>query len=319
MEPTKTKKGWLALETSTEEELTKYWGGDWGCDSEVGKLRSVLLRRPGKEIEKIADPEEYRWLDIMDCGKARRQHDALAELYRSRGVKVHYAENMRDDKPNAFFMRDNVLMTPQGAILGRQAMACRRGEERYAAEALALLGVPVIRTISGNGIFETACCLWVDAGSVILGTGNRANQEGAAQVEQSLQSMGVEHFLRLQIPYGYAHIDSIISFTDKKTAVIDPARLPWDVWAALKKRGFRLLEAPSPGETEALALNFVALSPGSIVMASGFAETKKFLEDNGIEVTEVDISELRKAWGSLHCMTAVLKRESIGRLDKSFL
>ncbi len=315
MQPTKTKKEWLALETSMEKELTEYWGGDWGCDSEVGALKTVLLRRPGKEIEEVKTPEEFRWLDVMDLEKAREQHDVLSEFYRSQGVVVHYVENMRVDRPNALFMRDNVLMSPQGAIVGRQAMACRRGEERYAAEALARLGVPIVMTISGRGIFETACCLWVDAGSVIIGTGNRANQEGARQVELALQSMGVEHFYQMQIPYGYAHIDSIISFVDKKTAVIDPAHLPWDVWTALKKKGFNLLEAPSPKETSELALNFVAISPGSVMMSSGFPETKKFLQDHDVEVNEVDISELRKAWGSLHCMTAVLKREPIGRLD----
>lgn len=314
MEPTKTKKEWLSLENSIAEDFSEFWGGEWGCDSEVGRLRAVLLRRPGKEIEEIADPEECRWLDIMDVEIAGEQHDVLAEIYRSRGVDVHYVENMRNDRPNALFMRDNVLMTPQGAIVGRQAMACRRGEERYAAEALARLGVPIIRTISGKGIFETACCLWVDAGTVIIGTGNRANKEGAQQVEQTLASMGVEHFLSLPIPYGYAHIDSIISFVDKKTAVFDPARLPWDVWTALKKRDFRLLEAPSPHETQELSLNFVTLAPGEILMAAGYPETKKFLESQGISIAEVEITELRKGWGSLHCMTAVLRRELIGRL-----
>jgi N-dimethylarginine dimethylaminohydrolase len=315
MELTKTKKEWLALETSIAEDFSQYWGGDWGCDSEVGRLKAVLLRRPGKEIEGIENPEKSRWLDVMDCDKAREQHDRLAELYRSQGVEVHYVENMRDDKPNALFMRDNVLMTPQGAIVGRQAMACRRGEERYAAEALALLGVPIIRTISGRGIFETACCLWVDVETVVIGTGNRANEEGAAQVGQTLRAMGVENFLRIQIPFGYAHIDSIISFLDKKTAIFDPIRLPWDVWTALNNRGFRLFEAPSSHETRDLALNFVALAPGSIVMAAGFPETKKYLQSLGIAVTEVEIDELRKGWGSLHCMTAILKRDPIGRLD----
>ena len=315
MEPIKTKKEWLSSETSIAEDFSEYWGGDWGCDSEVGKLRAVLLRRPGKEIEGITNPEKCRWLDVMDAKIARDQHDALAELYRSHGVDVHYVENMRDDRPNAMFMRDNVLMTPQGAMVGRQAMACRRGEERYAAEALASLGVPIIRTISGTGIFETACCLWVDAGTVIIGTGNRANKEGAQQVERALGSMDVEHFLPLQIPFGYAHIDSIISFVDKKTAVFDPSRLPWDVWTALKKRGFKLLEAPVPHETQELALNFVTLARGSIVMAAGYPETKKFLESQGIAVSEVEIAELRKGWGSLHCMTAILKREPIGRSD----
>jgi N-dimethylarginine dimethylaminohydrolase len=313
MESTKTKKEWLSLETSITEDFSEYWGGDWGCDSEVGKLRAVLLRRPGKEIENIADPEECRWLEVMDAETAREQHDTLSELFRSEGVQVHFVENMREDKPNALFMRDNVLMTPQGAIVGRQAMACRRGEERYAAEALARLGVPIVRTISGTGIFETACCLWVDAGTVIIGTGNRANREGAQQVEQTLSAMGVELFLRLPIPYGYAHIDSIISFVDKKTAMFDPARLPWDVWTALKNRGFKLFEAPSPHETKELALNFVALAPGKILMAAGYPGTKEFLQSWGIAVIEVEIAELRKGWGSLHCMTATLKRDPIGR------
>ncbi len=313
MKPTKTKKEWLSLETSITEDFPEYWGGDWGCDSEVGTLRSVLLRRPGKEIEGISDPEECRWLEVMDPHAARDQHDTLAELLRSEGVEVHLVESMREDKPNALFMRDNVLMTPQGAIVGRQAMACRRGEERYAAEALARLGVPIVRTISGTGVFETACCLWVDAGTVIIGTGNRANQEGAGQVEEILGSMGVEHFLSLPIPYGYAHIDSIISFVDEKTAVFDPARLPWDVWTSLKKRGFKLFEAPSPMETQNLALNFVALAPGKILMASGFPETEEYLRSRGVAVMEVEISELRKGWGSLHCMTATLKRDPIGR------
>ena len=49
-------------------------------------------------------------------------------------------------------------------------------------------------------------------------------------------------------------------------------------------------------------------------VSSSEASTKR-LKSHGIQVIEVDISELRKGWGSLHCMTAILKREPIGRLD----
>lgn len=314
MDPVKTHKEWLALETPMRNELSTYWGGDWGCDSEVGTLRTVLLRRPGPEIENIKNPEQYRWQEIMDPQIAREQHDAFAEVFCSNSITVHYVKNMRKDRPNALFMRDTILMTPEGAIVGRQAMECRRGEERYAAEALAALGIPIIRTISGTGIFETACCLWVDAGTVIVGIGNRANFEGFRQIEEVLRPMGVDHFLHLQIPYGYAHIDSIVSFVDKKTAIIDPARIPWDIWNALKKRGLKLLEAPSSKETQNLALNVVALAPGFIFMASGNPITKKFLEKHGIKVIEINISELFKGWGSVHCMTAVLKRDPVGKL-----
>jgi N-dimethylarginine dimethylaminohydrolase len=216
---------------------------------------------------------------------------------------------MRPDKANAVFMRDNILMTQEGALVGRQAMACRRGEERYAAQALAELGVPIIRTISGTGIFEMACCLWIDAQTVIIGTGNRANEEGALQVEEVLRPMGVENVLYLQIPYGYAHIDSIISFLDEKTAIFDPVRIPWEIYFALSEKDFNLLEAPSQKETDHLALNMVALEPGKVVMAEGYPQTRNFLNKNGIHVIEINISELQKGWGSLHCMTAALKRK----------
>ena len=46
MEPTKTRKELLSLEASMEDELTEYWG----CDSEMGTLKTALLRRPGKLI-----------------------------------------------------------------------------------------------------------------------------------------------------------------------------------------------------------------------------------------------------------------------------
>jgi len=291
--------------------MISLWGGDWGCDSEVGSLKAVLLRRPGKEIEGIKDPKQCRWLEVLNPEKARDQHDELAALFQAQGIAVFYVDRMRGDRPNAFFMRDNILMTPEGAIIGRQAMACRRGEERFAAEALGRLGVPILRTISGQGIFETACCLWVDAETVIFGIGNRANTEGIRQLKEILKQVGVTHFLQMKIPDGYAHIDSIVSFIDKKTAMIDSLRFPPDLGKALKEREVTLLEAPSAEETTNLSLNFVALSPGVILFASGFPETKFALIEHGIKVIEIDVSELRKGWGSLHCMTAVLKREPI--------
>ncbi len=313
MTKTEVPREWRPLETPLREEMTSLWGGDWGCDSEVGLLKAVLLRRPGKEIEDIKDPKQCRWLEILNPEKAREQHDDLAALYKTHGISVFYVNRMGDDRPNSYFMRDNVLMTPEGAIVGRQAMACRRGEERYAAEALGHLGVPILRTISGHGIFETACCLWVDAETVILGTGDRANTEGIRQIKEILKQVGVTYFFQMQIPHGYAHIDSIVSFIDKKTAMIDPLRFPSELGKTLiKDKGITLMKAPSATETANLALNFVTLSPRVILLASGFPETKAALMEHGIEVIEIDVSELRKGWGSLHCMTAVLKREPVG-------
>lgn len=302
---------WFPCEKTFSEEMTVYWG-DWYCDSEVGKLRSVLMHRPGPEIDAVTDPFKFRFKALMDCEKARAQHDALAEVYSSNGVSVHYVEEARVDRPNSLFMRDQVLMTPEGAIVCRPAMEVRRGEERYAAEALGLLGVPIIKTISGEGIFEGACLLWVDRKTVILGTGCRANAAGACQVERELRDMGVERVFHFQIPYGHAHLDGIMNFPDRKKVMIFPWEVPYDVCKPLLDMGFTIIENPHVEEVEqTFGLNFVALEPGKIVMPSGNPKTKALLEKSGIECIEVDVTEIIKGWGAIHCMTAFLKRDPV--------
>jgi N-dimethylarginine dimethylaminohydrolase len=301
---------WPALDSQMEQDLPLFWGGKWGCASECGPLRAVLLRRPGAEIENMADPRHWRFSAAMDPALARAQHDATAQAYRAAGVTVHYIEEMRVDRPNALFVRDNVFMTPEGAILARQAMDVRRGEEMYVAMALARLGVPILRTISGRGVFEGACAMWVDEETVILGSGNRANAEGCAQVREVLQGLKVRHFIDFPIPYGHAHIDGFINILDRDLALIFPWQVPHQVWQALRDRGFQVLTCPSLEELKfGSATNFVAVGPRRIIAVKGNPKTKSLLESAGVEVTEVDVSELRKGRGAIHCMTAFLARE----------
>jgi len=301
---------WFALETDFADDLPRYWG-PWGADSETGKLRAVLLRRPGPEAEDV-DPSEARWLDRMDIDRARRQHDALAQVYRDGGADVHYVKDMDPHKPNALFLRDLVAMTPEGAIVGRPALAARRGEERYVARTLSALGVPIIRTISGTGVFEGADLMWVDAETVIIGVGNRTNREGAEQVEEVLRRMGVQTFIYFQIPYGHAHIDGLFNIADLDVCVFFPWQTPFEVADVFRRRGYRMIEIDSPHEAKrTMASNFVCLEPGRVVMPRGNLRTQAKLEEAGVRVISLDVSELQKGWGGIHCMTAFLARDSV--------
>ncbi len=308
MEYSEKTENWFALETDFAGEIDQYWG-DWGVHSEVGKLEAVLVRRPGPEIESVTDPAPWRWLSRMDPGLARAQHDQMTDIYRQHGTSVHYVEEMRPDRPNAMFMRDLVLGTPEGAIVCRPAIAARRGEERYAARALGQLGVPVVRTITGTAVFEGACALWVNRKCVIIGTGVRCNAEGLRQVSEVLRTMGVERIVPFHIPYGHAHIDGLMNMIDHDLAMIFPWQTPYDVWKALRDEGVEVLEAPSVEEIkDGGAVNFVALSPRKLLMAGGNPRTREILEQHDATVIEIDISEIQKGWGGLHCMTAFLKR-----------
>lgn len=298
---------WFPRETRFAEDLPLYWG-DFGVASEVDTLKAVLLRRPGKEIDSF-DYREARFRSVINPDKFREEHDALAQVYRDHGAKVFYVEEQRKDRPNAFFMRDLVFMTPEGAIIGRPAMAARRGEERYVAVTLAKLGVPIIKTINGNGIFEGANAMWVDRQTVILATGSRANRAGCEQVETELRRMGVTEIIPMQIPYGHAHIDGILNIASHDIAMVHAPQVPYDVCAALLKKGYRILEAPSQTEAkETMGINFVALKPGLVVQTAGNPRCKAELEKHGIQVITVEFTEVMKGWGGIHCATAFLKR-----------
>lgn len=304
---------WFPTETKFSDEMESLWG-KWYCDSEIGKLRAVLLRRPGKEVEIINDTNysDFRWKAAMDVEKARAEQDKLAQIYRDNGIKVYYVEEQREDRPNALYMRDLVFMTPEGAIVCRPGIAARRGEERYAAQALSKLGVPIVKTINGDGFFDGACAMWVDRHTVIIGTGARANKEGAEQVENELRKMGVTEIIRMGIPYGHAHLDGLINFVDRETVLLFPWQVPYDVVKPLIDRGFNVIEATDIEEIKVrMAINVVALEPGKIVMPANCPDTKSKLEKAGVEVIEVELDEIMKGWGAIHCMTVFLERDPL--------
>lgn len=63
-----------------------------GADSEVGRLRTVLLHRPGDELRRISPHSRDRvlfdrlpWVD-----RAQQEHDAFSQLLRDHGVEVLY-------------------------------------------------------------------------------------------------------------------------------------------------------------------------------------------------------------------------------------
>ncbi|WP_240675763.1 dimethylarginine dimethylaminohydrolase family protein [Ammoniphilus sp. CFH 90114] len=304
---------WFPSETKFAEEMKELWG-NWYCDSEVGTLRAVLMHRPGKEIEGITDANfaEYRFRAPINPERARIQQDALADLYRQHGVQVHYVQNQREDKPNAMFMRDLVFMTPEGAIVCRPAIPSRRGEEKAVAQTLTALGVPILKTINGDGYFEGASAMWIDRETVIIGTGSRTNDSGADQVEAELRNIGVSHVIRTQIPYGSIHLDGYMNMVDKKKMLIFPWHVTYDCAKALLDKGIQFIEATHiPEVKQGMAMNIVALAPGKVVMPSGNPETRTQLVSEGIEVIEIDMDEIMNGWGAIHCMTAFLKRDPI--------
>ena len=64
--------------------------------SEIGKLKSVLLHRPGKELENLTPDSLDRLLfdDIPFLDIARYEHDAFAKILIDNNIEVLYLEDL---------------------------------------------------------------------------------------------------------------------------------------------------------------------------------------------------------------------------------
>lgn len=89
--------------------------------SEIGKLKTVMVHRPGAELENLT-PEYLTDLlfdDIPYLDVAQKEHDAFTDLLRSRGVEVLYldqtaAEALADDAVRGTFVEDMLAASKQG-------------------------------------------------------------------------------------------------------------------------------------------------------------------------------------------------------------
>jgi arginine deiminase len=304
--------GWSPRTTGQRDEIGTLWA-PCGVQSEWTRLQAVLLHRPGPELV-AADPDAAQQLEAVDASLAAAQHDALTAAYRDEGVMVHYVDPPDGVPPvtllpNLMFVADLLFMTPQGAIVGRPASTVRAGEERWVARRLAELGMPILRTVAGHGLFEGADAAWLDEGTVLLATGLRTNVEGAAQVAATLAESGVE-VVRAGLPYGAMHLMGTLRFVGPDLAIAWPGRVPYSAVEALQSRGCQVLFLPDEGAaSRRIALNFVTLGPRRILMAAGKPASRRFYEAAGITCREVKIDELAKAAGGIGCLTGVLWRD----------
>jgi arginine deiminase len=137
-------------------------GHTHGVDSEVGRLRTVLLHRPGLELRRITPRSASRLLfDVLPwVGRAQQEHDILAGLLRDHGVEVLYLTELLQDALEYQPARDEAIASVlASAALGDELRAQLGGHlDRLDPEALAgvlIAGLtPDELTIGRGVVFE---------------------------------------------------------------------------------------------------------------------------------------------------------------------
>jgi N-dimethylarginine dimethylaminohydrolase len=310
------------------EDFRALWGDVWGLNNDVGKIKKVLMKRPGKEITNtinendcIYDEEFRSWVhkekkgywvspdkSLPNLEVMQQQHDSLAQILKDEGAEVIYMDtNSNRVSSKVVYVRDVICVAPGGAIISRMAPAMRQGEEKYATKLLSEIEMPLIGSIIGNGLFEGGSLAFINPKVAVAGHSKRGNHEGISQLESILSVLGIE-LITIPLVGHSIHTDGAFTMIDKDKALVVTDKLPYWFLEKLSDLGIKMIEA-EPGER--WGINCLAVKPGRVIIAAEAEKTIERMVKEGVDVIPLDYSEVQKNGGGIHCSTNPLIRESI--------
>jgi N-dimethylarginine dimethylaminohydrolase len=305
-------------------ELERHWGRAWGVNNDVGRIRSILMHRPGPELN-IVDPAkriesigsfgdlEKGWYFQSDTvppvAEMQAQHDQLVTMLKAKGVEVHHVQGVDGTRLKSCYTRDPLIMVNGGAIICRMGTRIRRGEELAITRTLAHLGIPILRTLSGSALMEGGSFAWINSRTAVIGCGIRVNREGAEQVAEVLKRQGVELFVIDLVGYDI-HIDGSFLMIDRDLALVDPFGLPFSFLEKLKDLKVGTIEI-TPADNKWI-VNSLAVAPGELIMPEGATNrTLDIMAKHGVRWTVLPFDRMQLNGGGIHCSTTPLIRDPV--------
>jgi N-dimethylarginine dimethylaminohydrolase len=277
---------------------------------QTSRLRRVMVRPPAPES--LAAWAEYGWRAEPDWARADDEHAAFRSLLAGFGTDVVVAETPVHGDPDSIYAYDPSLMTDAGAILLRPGKPGRRNEPEAFAQDLASAGVPVLGQLRGPATAEGGDMFWLDPTTLLVGRSYRTNDEGIEQLRRQLEPLGARvisfDLPHLKGPGECLHLMSLISPVDLDLAVVYLPAMPVGLVVLLRDRGVELVEVPDT-EFGSMGPNVLALAPRVVLALDGNPQTRRRMEDAGVEVRVYEGDEIsRKGDGGPTCLTRPLDR-----------
>jgi N-dimethylarginine dimethylaminohydrolase len=285
---------------------------DWGFDNETDPLTDVLLGS-AEHLKHMATSSLSRKTlreHPADIRAAQAQHQELQSAYAHFGVRIH-RHHAQAELPMQVYARDSSVMTPYGAIITAMANWWRRGENYAAIRTYERLGIPIYDMVTA-GTFEGGDFNVIEEGCVLIGCGGgRTQEEGARQVEGWFKKEGWETRLAFFDEY-YVHIDLMVVPIEKKLTAVCLACTEPGIVAWLRDKGHEIIDVPFE-DTMSLGCNFMSLGRDRVIAPKSSRSLIQQLRARGFDVAEVDVSEISKTGGGIHCMAQALRRTSSRR------
>lgn len=272
----------------------------------TGRLEKVLLSKPSHvhQAEQINEISKQWDLQQIDESRIQKEFQELHSLYESLGISVELMEK-DETLPHAVFSRDFGGCVKEGYILGKFKNDIRLPETEAYEEKMAELGVPLLGEVSGTGVFEGGDFAFLDERTVAIGMLDRTNAEGFGQIKGILKPLGYDVH-PVEMDPRYLHLDMCFNLVAPKLA-IGYADLPETFIALLKKMEIELIT----DDEHAIfrhGYNVQAIGRNEVISLGRNRGINEKMRKKGLTVHEIELTELLKLGGGIHCMTFPLKR-----------
>ncbi len=228
--------------------------------------------------------------EAIDVDLAREQHALYRECLSGLGCDV-VCLPQEPDLPDSVFVEDTAVVLKDLAIITRPGAPSRRPEVRSVARALEpyrdLAFIEPPGTVDGGDVLALDNTLYV-------GLTRRSNRAGAGQLRALLSPRGYTVFM-VEVA-GCLHLKSAVTRVASGTLLVNRDRVDAGMF-----HGMSFVDV-DPGEPHAANALLVG---NTVVLPSAFPRTRSLLEEKGIEVVALDISELAKAEGGVTCCSLI--------------
>lgn len=288
----------------------------YGCQSMVGKIESILLKRPQQAFisqEHLNQNwEAFKYFGCPDYETVLKEYAAFEAIIKEHVKDVYYLP--QDDRTglDSIYTHDPLKITKKGAIYFPMGKELRSKEYLATQQYLESIGIPTLGVIQAPGKMEGGDVLWIDEKTVAIGRGYRTNDEGIRQFKELTKDI-IDEYIIVPMPHGEGedcclHLMSIISFVDVDKAVVYSKYMPVFFREYLLGRGIQLIEC-NDQEYDYLGSNLLALEPGTCVLIAGCPEIQKKVEEAGVTVYTYEGKELSyRGTGGPTCLTCPLLR-----------
>ena len=226
----------------------------------------------------------------IDFELARVQHRLYDKTLNELGCKV-FSLAADPQFPDSVFVEDTAIVLDEIAIIARPGVASRQPETASIARTLGeyrqLKFIEPPGTLEGGDVLRLGKMLYV-------GLSGRTNESGTDQLRSFVAPYG--YSVKLVEVSGCLHLKSAVTQIGPDLLLINPE---WVSKAHFKHAGFIEIDPEEPFAANGLLVGTTVIYPGS------FPRTKRRMEEQGVTVAEIDISELQKAEGAVTCCSLV--------------